>query len=99
MGWNSGGEIFDIVAEQLDRQFGTGDQLNIPVLRSRKVAVLRPLIAMLEDRDCDVLDESFGISEAGDLALAEMGYHHEKRDCEWVGSGMGDKCTCGWKAR
>ncbi|TKK84595.1 hypothetical protein FDA94_28615 [Herbidospora galbida] len=49
MGWNTGGQIFDIVAQALDDAFATEETV---------VAVLTPLVAYLQDEDWDTEDES-----------------------------------------
>lgn len=78
MGWNSAGVILERVAVDLDKQLGFD---SMPVLRSRKVAVLKSLINELENLDADTLDEQFGVTEALDMALEQTGWI----DCECDG--------------
>jgi hypothetical protein len=89
MGWNSGGELMDIIAKTVD-----------PYLPGYDAAehVYGVIIAALEDRDCDVLDESFGVSAYLDYALECAGYHNNKKTCEWISGAEGDRCTCGWNS-
>lgn len=87
MGWSSGGEIYDAVAKALDKEFGETKV-------QKQARVLQELIRNLEYGDCDVLEESFGLSVASDLALEERGYHNRKSDCE--DNDDYTACSCGY---
>lgn len=96
MGWSSGGEIFNVVARGMQDAFEQ-DEIG------KQIVILTYLIRVLEEGDCDVLDESFGISTAGDLALKQEGYHNWQQDCKVDYSPSGreypEKCSCGWEEK
>jgi len=84
VGWGSGGDIFETVALSLDKN------LREKGLFKQK-QVLLDLIEVLEQGDCDTLEESFGTTRAGDNALKQAGYHHYKPEtCD----GYIDDYTC-----
>lgn len=97
MGWSSANDIFDTVALSLEREFGGDEKPIVPVLRSRKTAILKALIEVLEQMDWDTADEVYGVTEAGDMALDAMGYHNQEQECEFNDDYT--KCSCGWKER
>lgn len=88
MGWSSGSGIYDVIAKQMEKEFGERKV-------QQQARILGKLIDILEDGDCDTLDECQGISVASDLALKEAGYHicdNPEDDVD------GWKCpTCGYK--
>jgi len=68
IGWSSGYEIYEGVAKAMDLTFADKYE-------SGQVIVLIRLIKLLEEGDCDTLDECTGISEVSDRALKAAGYH------------------------
>lgn len=88
MGWNSGGEILEEVALVLHREFGNTEP-------GKQCTILSVLINSLEEQDCDVLDECFGLTPACDAALELAGYHKPTSKCEWNSDFT--RCFCGWQ--
>lgn len=92
MGWSSGGEIFHVVASKMVIAFGNKQ-------KQQQIEILEFLIDALEDGDCDVLDEEFGISAAADTALINKGYHMWVHGSCDYNDDYSACIGCGWEQR